>query len=129
MIKSLNALRVLAEFWVVHQHLFGMEMNKSMDAFITSLMSFFFVLSGFVITHAHRNNDLSSFESKKLFWLHRFRKVYPVFLFFWVFDIINQAASGEFGRNPRLLLCSGLQLFMLNGRLAMVSTLFTTVEQ
>ena len=115
MIKSLNALRVLAEFWVVHQHLSGIPINRSFDAFITSLMSFFFVLSGFVITHAHKNDDLSSFESKKLFWMHRFSKVYPVFLFFWVLDFVNQAGSGELTHNPRLLPCSGLQLFMLNG--------------
>lgn len=115
MIKSLNAIRVLAEFWVVHQHLCGLELNKSFDAFITALMSFFFVLSGFVVMHAHRNDDFSSYESKKAFWLHRLGKIYPVFLLFWALDLVNQVGSGELERNHRLLMCSGLQLLMLNG--------------
>ena len=122
MLKSLNAVRVLAEFWVVHLHLSGVY-HATTAVFVKSLMSFFFVLSGFVMTHAHGNDDLSTFESKKRFWWRRARKIYPVFVFFWFVAVIMQAIIGFDTREPSVYICYSLQLLMLNGWIGCGSTL------
>ena len=116
--RSLNALRVLAEFWVVHAHTFHymsvFEMNKSLDLFVSGLMSFFFVLSGFVMTHAHMDDDFSTFRCKKAFWCNRLRKMYPVYFVFWLYDFIHQICGGEFEDDRALLVCRFMQVPMLN---------------
>jgi peptidoglycan/LPS O-acetylase OafA/YrhL len=113
-LKSLNALRVMAEFWVVHLHFISSSVNPSLGAFITSLMSFFFVLSGFVITHNYKGDDMATFQSKKRFWWRRFSRLYPTYFFFWLIAFIHVAASGEFNRSPKDLVCHFMQLPMLS---------------
>ena len=98
MLHSLNAVRVLAEFWVVHQHLAhfcGGGMPMVVDLLTRDLMCFFFVLSGFVMTYAHRDDDFSTWKATTQFGWRRFSKVYPVFLFFWVVSFIFYASGPE----------------------------------
>lgn len=83
MLHSLNSIRVLAEFWVVHMHL-APNPHGFAVFFTRDLMSFFFVLSGFVMTHTHLEDDLSTFQAKRQFWWRRFSKTYPIFLLFWL---------------------------------------------
>ena len=116
MLLSLNAIRVLAEFWVVHQHLApycGGGKPMVVDLLTRDLMCFFFVLSGFVMTYAHRNDDLGTLKAKTRFWWRRFSKLYPVFLFFWVVSFVLYATGPEW--KPHDLPCKFLQLGMLTG--------------
>ena len=107
-LKSLNALRVMAEFWVVHDHL--TPTPKLLDDFIHDLMSFFFVLSGFVITHAHQDDDLDTWAAKRTFWWRRWSKTYPTYLFFWGACLLYDNATNT----PSLSHCYIVQTFAMN---------------
>jgi peptidoglycan/LPS O-acetylase OafA/YrhL len=127
-LKSLNAARVFAEFWVVHLH-FMADHSAAMGILVEDLMSFFFVLSGFVMTYTHRDDDLSDFVLIKAFWWNRIRKMYPVFLIFWVLGVVLNAADGLYANATRgTLLCHVSQLFMMSGWLGCESNLVNGVS-
>jgi peptidoglycan/LPS O-acetylase OafA/YrhL len=77
-------------------------------------MSFFFVLSGFVVTHAHQRTDFSSFAAKRTFWCGRFGKIYPIFFVLWAWDLVGALFTTCFSCCPLSLVCYLSQLFMLN---------------
>ena len=111
MLASLNSVRVLAEFWVVHIHV-APRSDVAMYLGVRDLMSFFFVLSGFVLAHAHRDHDLSTWEARRAFWWRRWSKTYPVYIFFWcVYILIENATQGRFLVSP----CWLGQLVMIDG--------------
>ena len=83
------------------------------DLLTRDLMCFFFVLSGFVMTYAHRDDDFSTWNAKTHFWWRRFSKLYPVFLFFWVVSFILYASGPEW-KQPDLP-CKFIQLTMVTG--------------
>ena len=109
MLHSLNSIRVFAEFWVVHLHL--SPTPPGMIFFVTrDFMSFFFVLSGFVMTHTHLDDDMSTWQSKRDFWWKRFSKMYPIFVLFWAVSLVFYTTSPEFQIKDTL--CHYLQLVM-----------------
>jgi Acyltransferase family len=84
-LHCLNALRVIAEFIVVSSHLRSMENNNKFSGSFggaTALMSFFFVLSGFVATYSHTTNGAyHGYLAKRL------TKTYPFYLFMWILGL------------------------------------------
>ena len=111
MLHSLNAVRVLAEFWVVHLHL--SPAPSGMLFFVTrDLMSFFFVLSGFVVMHTHAGDDLSGWKAKREFWWRRFSKLYPTFALFWAIALVFYVTGPEFQLKDTP--CHYVQLVMAN---------------
>ena len=86
-LHSLNAIRVCAEYCVVHYHvaLGGHDFlqNKHLA---NSLMSFFFVLSGFMAMHTNINTDFSAPGAKMDYISRRLRKVYPTYLIWLILD-------------------------------------------
>ena len=64
--------------------------------FVRDLMSFFFVLSGFVMMHTHYESCFDTWQQKVNFWVGRWVKIYPSFIVnfsfhfpFFVISIIN----------------------------------------
>ena len=84
-LHTLNAARVLAEFWVVHTHALthipGSITEAKFDV-VQDLMCFFFVLSGFVVGYSAREN-----EPPSSFWTRRFVKCYPIYALFLLIDL------------------------------------------
>jgi peptidoglycan/LPS O-acetylase OafA/YrhL len=76
MLHSLNAIRVIAEFLVVHCHVAGVmhAENVVRGYCVDDLMSLFFVLSGFVAMHSNPTGEAWGF------WRRRMGKTYPTFL-------------------------------------------------
>jgi peptidoglycan/LPS O-acetylase OafA/YrhL len=73
-------------------------------------MSFFFVLSGFVMTHTHLDDDMSTWQSKHDFWWKRFSKMYPIFVLFWAVSLVFYTTRPEFQIKDTL--CHYVQLTM-----------------
>jgi peptidoglycan/LPS O-acetylase OafA/YrhL len=110
MLASLNSLRVIAEFWVVHHHI--TLSHPVINAFVWDLMSFFFVLSGFVLTHTHQHNDLSTWAARRAFWWRRWSKTYPVYFMFWAITLVLSLALHSKSHVPT---CCWLQLVCFDG--------------
>ena len=84
-LHCLNALRVISEFFVVSSHLCSMENNNKFSGSFggaTALMSFFFVLSGFVATYSHQNNG-----AYHGYLVKRLKKTYPFYLLMWMLGL------------------------------------------
>lgn len=79
-LHSLNALRVILEYIIVSHHItdFGFR-NAFVHSYgvTNSLMSFFFVLSGFVAMHTTDGKD-STYLTRRL------RKTYPFYILMWI---------------------------------------------
>jgi hypothetical protein len=113
-LHSINALRVIAEYIVVRFHVFEREVG--MDMFVRDLMSFFFVLSGFVMMHSHHKSSFVTFEQKKEFWVGRWKKIYPVYILnqsFYIPSLIIIALDKSEDCAYRLY-CPLMQVFFLN---------------
>lgn len=84
-LHSLNALRVIAEFIVVSSHLTSVEnSNKFPHSFggAGALMSFFFVLSGFVAMYSSKSEGVN-----RHYLTRRLERTYPFFLLMWVLGL------------------------------------------
>jgi peptidoglycan/LPS O-acetylase OafA/YrhL len=95
--RSLNAARVCAEFCVVHYHLTFLYQDGGLlsnSEVADNLMSFFFVLSGFVAMHSNRDVDFSQLAPKLDFITRRFTKVYPTYLIWFLLDVPGTIVSG-----------------------------------
>lgn len=96
-LHSLNALRVCMEFCVIHYHVsfFFPEPSGFLSHHDVSdnLMSFFFVLSGFVAMHSTRAVDFSEPGAKRAYIVKRFSKNYPVYLAWIVLDLPGAVVS------------------------------------
>lgn len=114
MLHSLNVLRVLAEFCIVHQHIMVNHYDRMHFTYPSvDLMCFFFVLSGFVMMHTHRHDDFSTWKSIRAFWWHRTRKLYPIYIVLVALDLIVQLSDSVYFPPDRMT-CAILQVFMLN---------------
>jgi hypothetical protein len=80
-LHSLNAIRVICESLVVSHHIYADSGNN--DNFVHSygisncLMSFFFVLSGFVSMYTTNGKD-------KSYFMRRIQKTYPFYILMWI---------------------------------------------
>lgn len=94
MFHSLNALRVIAEFWVVRLHIGTDVANPHYIEVLTDdLMSFFFVLSGFVCMYSQKDTNFNHWTSKKNFILKKLRKSYPIYLFWYIATCIGRMSE------------------------------------
>ena len=91
MLHSLNAARVIAEFCIVSFHIYFGHPDSTPSSWDTILflsghgvsvgiMSFFFVLSGFVSMYAYRSSDFSNLNTKISFWRKRNVRTYPLYV-------------------------------------------------
>ena len=79
------------------------------------IMSFFFVLSGFVVMYAHEKTDFSAWASKREFVWSRLRRIYPVLLLNILFALPHQfIVMYQMDTCPVRKLCNLLQLAMLD---------------
>lgn len=91
MLHSLNAARVIAEYAVVHYHVaFLFPASKGLlshYAVPDNLMSFFFVLSGFVAMHSNMDTDFAQRGNAVQFIMKRFGKTYGLYLCMYLADL------------------------------------------
>lgn len=89
MIKPLTSLRFFFALMVFFSHIQFIEAD---DVFLTKLyksvfyegylgVSFFFILSGFILSLAYKNKILENQTSYKEFWMARIARIYPLPLF------------------------------------------------
>ena len=99
MLHSINALRVVAEFFVVKYHLFPRLSEDSSVPMVlealaaVDLMSFFFVLSGFVCTYAHKGDDWTVKGCWVTFYRRKAAKMYPIYLLGLAVNIATRSAT------------------------------------
>ena len=93
-LPALTALRFFAALHVVfyHLHVNGhfravAEAESGWAGLVRGLLesgyasvSLFFVLSGFILVHAHRREPLLERDERVRFWIARFARLYPVYL-------------------------------------------------
>jgi peptidoglycan/LPS O-acetylase OafA/YrhL len=112
-LHAVNAIRVIAEYLVVRLHTFSP--TTGMNNFVTDLMSFFFVLSGFVMMHSHYSDCFATTSRKWEFWFVRWKKIYPVYIlnyaFYFHLNFVH-AASPDYC--PFHTICSMMQIVALN---------------
>jgi len=114
-LHSLNSLRVLAEFCVVHVHLadnFGSQYGWLPNTFVKEdVMSFFFVLSGFVTAYSHAGEE----PRDRLEYLgRRVGKMLPPFLLSCLLDLPGAAITQYRAGCDLFWPASALQLFLLS---------------
>ena len=84
-LHCLNALRVIAEFLVVSSHITCVDVNNKYPCSFggaNSMMSFFFVLSGFVAFHSQKSEG-----PDHQYLMRRLRKTYPLYLLMWILGL------------------------------------------
>lgn len=83
-LPALTALRFFAAAYVVAFHytpyFFPEADGNSFIGLGYSGVTFFFLLSGFILTYNYRNAELGQTHARTLFYRARFARVYPVFL-------------------------------------------------
>jgi hypothetical protein len=85
-LHTLNAVRVIAEYFVVRHHClpdhhYAHEKSANMLGPIgEDLISFFFVLSGFVSVYSSRQVDFTTTSAKLDWGFRKIKRLYPIFL-------------------------------------------------
>lgn len=97
-IRCLTSLRFLAAFWVVALHYTG-KMPNDLSTY-TSLfeqgrlgVDFFFILSGFILTHVYRRDFERGRFNYGLFLQRRLARIYPLHLFSFLVVLAYVAAG------------------------------------
>lgn len=105
-LAPLTSLRFVAAMMVVIQHGYG-EFDTLRDTFagfpLNGGVSFFFVLSGFILAYAHP--QISSVSSAVDFWVKRFARIWPVHIATLIILLIFVGANtsgGSFGTTGAL---------------------------
>lgn len=85
MIKPLTSLRMFFALFVFFSHLSFLRENESYVRLFNSIfdegflgVSFFFILSGFILAYNYKEKVISGGISKKAFYVARFARVYPI---------------------------------------------------
>ena len=116
MLHSVNAIRVIAEYFVVRLHTFSWTIG--MDSFVRDLMSFFFVLSGFVMMHTHHSASFTTMKQRRDFWVGRWKKAYPAYILVYALRspviFVRALGSDTSDRCVYKLYCSLIEIFILN---------------
>jgi peptidoglycan/LPS O-acetylase OafA/YrhL len=121
-LHAVNAIRVVAEYFVVRHHILPSHLQKgdydehAHGPIGVDIMSFFFVLSGFVLMYSFERTDFSTWQSKREFILGRITKLYPIFLLNWMFALPKRIIDPEPAEQTcwTFHLCPVLQLVMLD---------------
>jgi peptidoglycan/LPS O-acetylase OafA/YrhL len=85
-IYTINSIRVIAEYFVVRHHClpdhhFADEVNMNILGPIgEDILSFFFVLCGFVSMYSAEHSDFSTWDAKVEWALKKPSRIYPIFL-------------------------------------------------
>ncbi|MCD9854176.1 acyltransferase [Epilithonimonas sp. JDS] len=86
MIKPLTSLRFFFAFFVFLSHLYFLEKEKNMEYIVKNLfsegflgVSFFFILSGFILALNYREKFQNKTISLRAFYIARFARIYPLF--------------------------------------------------
>ena len=92
-IDILTGIRFLAAIHVVLFHNFAFFDLKNISPWITNFIykgeaavSFFFILSGYILTHAYKER-LNDSKQKRKYFFSRLAKLYPLYLFAFVIDL------------------------------------------
>ncbi|WP_159879747.1 acyltransferase [Plantibacter sp. T3] len=105
-LDSITGLRFVAALLVFGHHVGGLGVmtNEGLNFLRpgTVGVSFFFVLSGFVLTWTARDN-----EQPRLFWWKRFARIYPAYIAAWLGVLVVNIVSGD-GVSPWDLLSATL---------------------
>jgi hypothetical protein len=111
-VHSLNALRVMAEFVVLRGHV-AIDVvspdlvERATFAVITShdLMTFFFVLSGYVCMHTKERLQLrfDTWAAIRAYWVNKMLRYYPIYLFAL---LVQHVISGAYIMLGRDVTCS-----------------------
>lgn len=128
-LPSLTALRFVAAFlvFIFHVHYLGVFNNASVQKwydFLTNSagtigVSFFFVLSGFVLTWAAKPTDTMG-----RFWRRRFFKIYPSHIAVWLIIVAMLFASGTTIRSGPAV----ANLFLVNSWVPQMDNLIFAVN-
>lgn len=119
-LHTLNAMRVLAEYCVIRHHCLMPhgEARFAMGPVGNDIMSFFFVLSGFVVMYTHDGADFSSWAAKRTFMWKRIRRVYPMLMLnillqfpHWAIEMVSREPACRSVHS----VCAALQMLMLDG--------------
>jgi len=90
-LHSLNAARVIAEYVVVHYHISFLFPSSngllSRGVMSDNLMSFFFVLSGFVAMYCNKETDFSDCSNAFGFIYRRIKKTFPLYCVLYLADL------------------------------------------
>lgn len=80
MIKPLTSLRFIFALMVFYAHSYVVDPFFNQPFFKEGFVgvTFFFVLSGFIIAYNYEDKFLSSTVSKRKFWIARFARIYPM---------------------------------------------------
>ena len=119
-LHGIDAIRVVAEYLVVRFHVLPEDKREGFHGPIgVDIMSFFFVLSGFVMMYTFERADFSTWQAVRQFWWDRLRRVYPVFLINWLcwipYLVKVWDPDTKEGQCWLRKLCPLLQLVMLDG--------------
>ena len=116
MIHSVNSIRVIAEFFVVKYHLFHRIDSEAVrpGALTTlasiDLMSFFFVLSGFVCMHAHIGDNFSHREDCIRYFMSKLAKMYPIYILLLFITLVTHPIPD----NPWFWGCFTADIFLVS---------------
>lgn len=91
-------LRTLLAINVVLLHVFSLPTLGNYS------VSFFFILSGFLMTYIMQNTYGYNFSGVKLFWKNRFLRLYPMYWVVLVFGILLILFFPEINRHPDMYL-------------------------
>ncbi|HDS1237596.1 TPA: acyltransferase [Pluralibacter gergoviae] len=96
-INSLTGIRGVAAVYVLIYHLFhhSSNINFIKNGYIS--VDLFFILSGFIITHAHLNDFKGNITSRSYFkfMLSRIARIWPAYLSWLIFNIAIAYAKGK----------------------------------
>ena len=120
-LPALTGLRFLAALWVVLYHYSRFVVGfdalpgplKSLVYAGPVAVGFFFVLSGFVLSHAHRGK--TAIEPHR-FWTKRFAKLYPAYLF--AFVLFTPIALAKYLGHASIASAHGLSVFVTSALLS-----------
>lgn len=101
-LEALTGVRFAAALLVVLFH-FGSNLTAQLPPFLSSIVqhgyvavSFFFVLSGFVLIYSYVKPDGTSRAFNGSFWWARFARIYPLYLVALLLAVPPYLAKGEF---------------------------------
>ena len=124
--RALNGLRFVAATAVVSYHYAPTAAGFSMmPGFFQNLvwsgpiaLGFFYILSGFVLSHAYSDRVPQTPLSRRSFWFARVARLYPVYLL--AFVLFIPMAYEKYMRHP-VDGISGVHTFLLGGTLSLVA--------